>query len=168
MMNALSLQKKYNLNPLELACVAIFLQINDKTFAWSYTLGKDNKSIHKSTLAVQWFRQERVQRFLFDHNEEKEDKAKVDIKSSDVKKANVDELKKEVEKTFGIITDITGDNVKELFINELNCCTDSIKRAELLLKVTNTLDLILPDKEELSLPTIYLPSRCKECTYLKK
>lgn len=169
MVNILTLQRKYKLDPIELACVSIFMQTGDKTFAWSYTVGRDSQSKNKTILAGQWFRQERVQRFLFDHNDKKEKEEEKEVKRIDsdliIASQSIEATKKEVEQTFGIIEDVTSENIKQLFINELNCSKDPEKRAALLLKLSDTLELITPEETDLLTPIIYLPERCQSCKF---
>lgn len=157
-MNVLTLQKKYKLDPIELACVSIFMQTKDKTFSWSYSVGRDSQSKNKTILAGQWFRQERIQKFMFDHNVENEETINDITKTSDALNGKV--LSEEKNKDG-----ITSDNIKELLEHEYNKTTKQEKRVELLMKIAEFVGAKKTTEDSANLPVIYLPSRCKECNY---
>lgn len=161
MANVLTLQKKYKLDPIELACVSIFMQTNDKTFAWSYSVGRDSQSKNKTILAGQWFRQERIQKYLFDHNIDNEDTINEKGKGSDTLK---DKVLSEDKNNAGI----TSDNIKELLEHEYNKTTKQEKRVELLMKIAEFVGAKKTTEDSANLPVIYLPARCKECTFRSK
>lgn len=161
MANVLTLQKKYKLDPIELACVSIFMQTNDKTFAWSYSVGRDSQSKNKTILAGQWFRQERIQKYLFDHNIDNEDTINEKGKTSDTLK---DKVLSEDKNKDGI----TSDNIKELLEHEYNKTTKQEKRVELLMKIAEFVGAKKTTEDGANLPVIYLPARCKECQFRNK
>lgn len=171
-MNIPETLRKYKINERELACLLIYKSCKSKSFAWKQTIGIESKSPNVAVLAGQWFKNLNIQMFLYDNNVVDEEESVTNVtKSSDTKTddkhKSTEEIKKEVEQTFGIITDVTSENIKQLFINELNCSKDPEKRAALLLKLSDTLELITPEETDLQTPTIYLPARCQSCT-LKK
>jgi len=161
MANVLTLQKKYKLDPIELACVSIFMQTNDKTFAWSYSVGRDSQSKNKTILAGQWFRQERIQKYLFDHNIDNEDTINEKGKGSDTLK---DKVLSEDKNKDGI----TSDNIKELLEHEYNKTTKQEKRVELLMKIAEFVGAKKTTEDSANMPVIYLPTRCKECQFRNK
>lgn len=161
MANVLTLQKKYKLDPIELACVSIFMQTNDKTFAWSYSVGRDSQSKNKTILAGQWFRQERIQKYLFDHNIDNEDTINEKGKGSDTLK---DKVLSEDKNKDGI----TSDNIKELLEHEYNKTTKQEKRVELLMKIAEFVGAKKTTEDSANMPVIYLPARCKECQFINK
>lgn len=157
-MNVIPIQSKYKLEPIELACLFVFLQAKDKTFAWSNTIGKESNSKNKSVLAFQWFRQEKVQRFLFDHNIKSEEDIKEEQNSSDTLNGKVLSDNKNKD-------GITSDNIKELLEHEYNKTTKQEKRVELLMKIAEFVGAKKTTEDSANLPVIYLPARCKECAH---
>ena len=169
-LNIPEITRKYNFKEEDIICLLTFLAGAPKAFAWSNTVGKDSKSPNKSTLANQWFSNPRQQQFIYDYQiKDKEEKDSKEVKKIDsdlIKEAqSIEATKKEVEQTFGIIEDVTSENIKQLFINELNCSKDPEKRAALLLKLSDTLELITPEETDLLTPVIYLPERCSTCKF---
>ena len=160
-MNVIPLQSKYKLSPSELACIFLFIQSKDKTFSWTQTVGIGSESKNKSVLAYQWFRQERAQKFLYDHNVGYEDEIEDSKKSSDSNLIkDFDSLKNK--------DGITSDNIKELLEHEYNKTTKQEKRVELLMKIAEFVGAKKTTEDSANLPVIYLPSRCKECSFRSK
>lgn len=158
-MNVIPIQSKYKLEPIELACLFVFLQAKDKTFAWSNTIGKESNSKNKSVLAYQWFKNDRVQRFMYDHNVKNEDEDDEEENSSDTLKNKV------LSENKNIKDGITSDNIKELLEHEYNKTTKQEKRVELLMKIAEFVGAKKTTEDSANLPVIYLPARCKECTH---
>lgn len=168
--NVPEVTRKYNLKDEDIICLLIYLAGAPKVFAWANTIGKNSQSPNKSTLATQWFSNPKQQQFIYDYQlkEQKENDSKSagKIDSEIIKEVqSIEATKKEVEQTFGIIEDVTSENIKQLFINELNCSKDPEKRAALLLKLSDTLELITPEETDLQTPVIYLPERCQSCKF---
>jgi outer membrane lipoprotein-sorting protein len=169
-MNIPEMMEKYKLKEVDLNCLLIYLSCENKTYAWSQTIGIESESKNKNIIANQWFKNPNIIKFIYDYEKKREDKVidKID-KSSDVdresKSKSFEQIKNEVIQTFGFIEDITSDNIKELIINEINCSKDPEKRATLLMKVSDLLSLYNVEDEDFQTPVIYLPARCKDCTY---
>lgn len=159
--DVLATQKKYKLDPIELACISIYIHTNDKTFSWSNSVGRESKSKNQSILAGQWFRQERIQKYLFDHNVKEEDQDNTGQDSSD---SNINKLIDSQKNKDGI----TSDNIKELLEHEYNKTTKQEKRVELLMKIAEFVGAKKTTEDSANLPVIYLPSRCKECSFRQK
>lgn len=158
-LKVIPIQSKYSLDPCELACILVYLQCTDKTFSWSNTVGKDSNSKNKSVLAFQWFRQDRVQRFMYDHNINTDEEENDDKESSDTLKDKV------LSENKNIKDGITSDNIKELLEHEYNKTTKQEKRVELLMKIAEFVGAKKTTEDSANLPVIYLPARCKECNY---
>jgi len=159
--DVLGTQKKYKLNPIELVCISAYIHTNDKTFSWSNSVGRESKSKNQSVLAGQWFRQERIQKYLFDHNVNNEEDIDEIINRSDSNLINSIDSQKNKD-------GITSDNIKELLEHEYNKTTKQEKRVELLMKIAEFVGAKKTTEDSANLPVIYLPARCKECSYLKK
>ena len=161
-LKVIPIQSKYSLDPCELACILVYLQSTDKTFAWSTTVGKESNSKNKSVLAYQWFKNDRVQRFMYDHNVNTEDDNEEDKNSSDALQNKV------LSESKNIKDGITSDNIKELLEHEYNKTTKQEKRVELLMKIAEFVGAKKTTEDSANLPVIYLPSRCKECSFRQK
>lgn len=156
---------KYKLDSEELACILLYSQSGDKTFSWSNTVGKGSKSKNQNVLAYQWFRQEKAQRFFYEHNElnpevDKEDENRID---SDLIK-EVDSRKNKKEEPIDK-TEISSDNIKELLEREYQKTTDPEKRTVLLIKIAEFIGLKNNDDDDPLTPVIYLPKRCTNCEF---
>lgn len=159
--DVLGTQKKYKLNPIELVCISAYIHTNDKTFSWSNSVGRESKSKNQSVLAGQWFRQERIQKYLFDHNINNEENIDEIINRSDSNLINSIDSQKNKD-------GITSDNIKELLEHEYNKTTKQEKRVELLMKIAEFVGAKKTTEDSANLPVIYLPARCKECNYKQK
>lgn len=156
--DVLGTQKKYKINPIELICISAYIHTNDKTFSWSNSVGRESKSKNQSVLAGQWFRQERIQKYLFDHNVNNEE----DI--SDIINKSDSNLIKDFDSSKNK-DGITSDNIKELLEHEYNKTTKQEKRVELLMKIAEFVGAKKTTEDSANLPVIYLPARCKECNF---
>lgn len=163
-MNKLSILptlSKYKLEPLELACISIYAYTGVKLFAWSNTVGRESKSKNQSVLAFQWFRQERIQKYLFEHKI-------IDPESDNFKEEMIDsDLIKEtdIHKNKGEKTEISSENIKELLEREYQKTTDPEKRTVLLIKIADFIGLKNNDQDDPLTPVIYLPERCQSCKF---
>lgn len=165
-MNIPAVMEKYNLKEIDLNCVLIYLSSENKTFAWSQTVGSKSDSKNKNTIANQWFKNPNIEKFIYDHKikHTEKDTEIIDVPKED-KTKSFEQIKNEVIQTFGFIEDITSENIKELIINEINCSKDPEKRATLLMKVSDLLSLYNTEAEDFQTPLIYLPARCKDCAF---
>ena len=161
-MNIPAMMDKYNLKESELNCIIMYLGCKNKTYSWSQTIGKQSSSTNQVSLANQWFKNTNVEKCIYDNTpkDTEKDTGIIDT-SKEEKTKSFEQIKNEVIQTFGFIEDITSENIKELIINEINCSKDPEKRA----KVSDLLSLYNTETEDFLTPLIYLPSRCKDCTF---
>lgn len=160
--DVLGTQKKYKLDPIELVCISAYIHTSDKTFSWSNSVGRESKSKNQSVLAGQWFRQERIQKYLFDRNIKEEYQDNTGQDSSDSNSIKDSGSKKNKD------TKITSDNIQDLLEREYNKTVNPEKRVDLLMKVAEFIGAKKTTEDSANLPVIYLPARCKECSFRSK
>jgi hypothetical protein len=153
--------RKYKLTEIELACIAIYLSTGNKSFAWSQTVGIKSQSPNKSVLAGNWFKNHNVSMMVFDKENEN---SNYNVSTSDVYvHGKIKDPKKNIEEEDGI----NAENIKALLESEFNKTKDPEKRTTLLIKIADFLSLNKTNDEDFQTPLIYLPARCKDCTFKK-
>jgi hypothetical protein len=166
----------YKLTPIEVSCILLYFMYNNKNLAFQNTINYRGKAKSIDVLANQFFRRDSVQRFISDqqnnfiHNNDQEEKKEVkkEVKIIDSpppppimiqSPIKQEETKIKIADKYGIIDDINKENIKSIYINELNNSDNPEKRADLILKLSDKLELFAAVEENLSKPTIYLPER---------
>lgn len=155
-MNVTGTLRKYNLEPIELACIALYLLTDEKTFSWSNTLGVKSVTKNASVMSSRFFARVEVINYLYDHKEIKDTEKKIKSDSN---------TKQENSVTFK--NEISSDNIQELLELEYNKTTKQEKRVELLMKIAEFVGAKKTTEDSANLPVIYLPARCKECLHHK-
>ena len=160
-MNITGLLRKYNLEPNELAAIALYLHCDEITFAWKNTIGIQSTTKNPTVMASRFFVREEVKTYLYDNKERNDTKELMmfDVDLKDKKDSNIN--------TANNVSGISGDNIKELLEREYNKTTDPEKRTVLLIKIADFIGLKNNDSEDPLTPTIYLPSRCQSCIVQK-
>jgi len=158
-MNIHGTLRKYELEPIELACIALFLLTDEKTFSWQATIGIQSKTKNATVIASRFFARKEVQIYLYDHKEKKVSDEKI-MSDSVTKVENRDTIKHQ--------TEISSDNIQELLELEYNKTTKQEKRVELLMKIAEFVGAKKTTEDSANLPVIYLPMRCQSCEHFKK
>lgn len=158
----------YGMTPVEIMCVVLFWSVGNKNLAFSYTIGIQSKSRNKDVLARQFFLKDHVIKFMAEQSNEfivnKHGEIEDDQKMSDVSKDQSTLNGKEVFED----TKITSDNIQLLLEREYNKTSNPEKRVDLLMKVAEFVGAKKTTEDSANLPVIYLPARCKECSFRTK
>jgi len=159
-MNTFIMARENNLSETELAAILLFIYSENKTFAWSNTLGINNLSPNKTMLASQWFKNQKTQNAIYLIKKQIE---------KDEEMFEVEKEPKENRKQYNTDPDIdiTSENIKDILQSEFKKISDPDKRAVILMKIADFVGLKNSDAEDPLTPTIYLPSRCSTCNQLK-
>jgi len=152
--------RRNDLEPEELAAIAIYIHTENQVFSWEQTIGKGRKSKTSTVPASRFFNRTEVIRYLDEFNFDKQK----NVKTFDVKTNT-----KEVLNFNSINSDdaISSENIKERLESELSKITDPDKRAVILMKIADFVGLKNSDQDDPLTPTIYLPARCGQCNQLK-
>lgn len=160
-MNITGSLRKYNIEPIELACIALFILTDEKTFSWQSTIGVQSNTKNATVMASRFFARNEIQIYLYDHKEKLGSENK--IKSDSVTK---EEKSNTIKHDFK--NEISSDNIQELLELEYNKTTKQEKRVELLMKIAEFVGAKKTTEDSANLPVIYLPARCKECSFRTK
>lgn len=159
-MNINAVMRRNNLEPEELAAIAIYIHTENQVFSWEQTIGKGRKSKTSTVPASRFFNRTEVIRYMDELNYVKQQNEKMfDAKTNG----------KEVLNFNSINTDdsISSENIKERLESELSKINDPDKRAVILMKIADFVGLKNSDQDDPLTPTIYLPARCSQCKQLK-
>jgi hypothetical protein len=156
----------YNLNPIEINCIILGWAIDNKFIAFSYTIAHQSKAKNKDVLCNQFYRRESVQRFIQDQR----NRFIVNDGISTTNSTNIIDVyahgeKEDKKDKVYYNGEITSDNIKSLLESEFERTTDPEKRTTLLIKIADFLSLNKTNDEDFQTPLIYLPARCKDCTF---
>lgn len=160
-MNIPGTLRRNDIEPEELAAIAVYLHTEHQTFSWSETIGKSKKAKNPNVNANRFFNRPEIARYLDDY------KYKIETE-----KNKIADLQKREGNDLGINSeeidpDINSDNIKQILQSEFRNVKDPDKRAVILMKIADFIGLKNSDADDPTTPTIYLPARCKQCT-LKK
>ena len=158
----------YNLTPIEIICILLYWSIGNRLMSFSYTIANQSKSKNKDVLCRQFFAREGVITFMSEqknnfivneHGDVEENKNKSDIQITE------STLNDKVEFNE---TRITSDNIQALLENQYAKTNDPEKKVLLLMKIAEFVGAKKTTEDSANLPVIYLPARCKECSYKQK
>ena len=158
----------YGMTPIEIMCVVLFWSVENKSIAFSYTIGIQSKSKNKDVLGRQFFAKDHVVKFMA----EQSNNFIVNRHSENIENEKMSDVIK-VESTFNDKvefneTRITSDNIQALLENQYSKTNDPEKKVLLLMKIAEFVGAKKTTEDSANLPVIYLPSRCKECSYKQK
>jgi len=158
-MNTQRMAIEYRISETELAAVLLFLHTNNKSFAWTNTLGITNLSPNKAILGAQFFNQQKIKDTIYFINKEIERQTNnFDTETEPERKVDKVNLDQDIE--------ITSDNIKQILQSEFQSIKDPDKRAVILMKIADFVGLKNSDQDDPLTPTIYLPARCGQCNQL--
>jgi hypothetical protein len=161
-LNIPEILRKYNLNEVELNCILLYIGSENKTYSWSQTIGIQSKSPNKTILAGQWFKNPNVDKCIWDlQNKDSGIIERTFDGNTKEQKGNTQKKEINISEDDGI----NAENIKALLESEFNKTKDPEKRTTLLIKIADFLSLNKTNDEDFQTPIIYLPARCKDCTY---
>ncbi len=158
-----NLCNSYQLTPIEISCILLQFQMDNKTLSFSYSIGYIKKSKNKDVLAYQFFARESVQKFIAEQKNNFVNNTLKIGKTFDNESGQVSTD----EKTKIFDESISSENIKERLESELSKINDPDKRAVILMKIADFVGLKNSDQDDPLTPTIYLPARCSQCKQLK-
>ena len=159
-MNIPGTLRRNDIEPEELAAIAVYLHTGQQTFAWTETIGKTKNTKNPPVNANRFFNRTEIVRYVDDwkYKEEQEKNKLFNIKINGDKEPNI---------ISDPDVDITSENIKEILQSEFKKISDPDKRAVILMKIADFVGLKNSDADDPMVPTIYLPARCKTCNQLK-
>lgn len=160
-MNIPGVLRRNDLEPEELAAIAIYIHTENQVFSWENTIGKTKKSKNPTVPASRFFNRSEVIRYLdnWKYNNEQQDGKKFNVQSSTNKDLSFIAPDQDIE--------ITSENIKQILQSEFQSIKDPDKRAVILMKIADFVGLKNSDQDDPLTPTIYLPARCSQCKQLK-
>jgi hypothetical protein len=160
-MNIPGTLRRYDIEPEELACIALFIHCESQTFAWDKTIGINKNSKQPGVMGSRFFNKPEIQQYLFDWKEKQNRKGRgtFDTKINNQKEPPINSEDSDIE--------ITSDNIKQILQSEFQSIKDPDKRAVILMKIADFVGLKNSDADDPLTPTIYLPARCSTCNQLK-
>ena len=152
-MNIAGILRRNDIEPEELAAIAIFLHTENQVFAWSETIGKIKKSKVPTVNASRFFKRPEIERYIdnWKYNKEQQEAKTFNIQTTKPGNSNIVSEDPEVE--------ITSDNIKQILQSEFQSIKDPDKRAVILMKIADFVGLKNSDADDPLVPTIYLPER---------
>lgn len=162
------LSKVYNLQPVEIMCIILWFATDNKTLAFTFTIGMLSKSNNKEVLAQRFFRKEETVKFITEQKNvfigvDQENERRFD--SNTIHENRNTKQQDSVMSYINQSTEITGENIKEKLERELSQITDPIKRAEIIIKIGDFTGIRNNDQDNPLTPVIYLPERCQSCKF---
>lgn len=162
------LSKVYNLQPVEIMCIILWFATDNKTLAFTFTIGMLSKSNNKEVLAQRFFRKEETVKFITEQKNvfigvDQENERRFD--SNTIQENRNTKQQDSVMYDINQKTEISSDNIKELLEREYQKTTDPEKRTVLLIKIADFIGLKNNDQDDPLTPVIYLPERCQSCKF---